>query len=305
VIGALALCGIPPFAGFFSKDTILEAVHHSHTPGAGVAYVAVLGGVLITALYTFRMIFMTFHGKERFDTAGSSHGAHGGPSGHGHDEHGAHGGAHDDGKGHDAHAHDGHDHGHAGPPRESPWVVTVPLVALAIPSIYAGWAYAGPLLYEGFFGASIFVDPAHDPLLALREHWTGPAGFALHGLTGPPFWLALAGIVAAWYLYVKRPGLPAAIARRLRPLYALLANKYYVDEIYQAVFAGGALRIGRGFWKIGDMGVIDGLFVNGSAAVVGWFAGVIRRVQSGFIYHYAFMMIIGVLALLTLWFARA
>jgi NADH-quinone oxidoreductase subunit L len=295
VIGALALCGIPPFAGFFSKDTILEAVHHSHTPGAGIAYAAVLGGVLITALYTFRMIFMTFHGKERFDTAGAA-------SGHGHDQHGAHDhGAH----GQDGHGHDADDHGHGGPPRESPWVVTVPLVALAIPSIYAGWVYAGPLLYEGFFGASIFVDPARDPLLALREHWRGPAAFALHGLAGPPFWLALAGIVAAWYLYVKRPHLPAAIARRLRPLYVLLANKYYVDEIYQVVFAGGALRIGRGFWKIGDMGIIDGFFVNGSAAVVGWFAGVIRRVQSGFIYHYAFMMIIGVLALLTLWFARA
>ncbi len=294
LIGALALCGIPPFSGFYSKDTILEAVRESHTPGAGIAYVAVLSGVLVTALYTFRMIFMTFHGKERFDPAGSGHGHDDGhqSGGHGHDEHAAHGHGHDE-------------HTPHGPPRESPWVVTVPLIALAIPSIYAGWAYAGPLLYEGFFGNSIVVDPSHDPLLELRRLWHGPAEFALHGLLTLPFWLAVGGIVLAWYLYLKRPDLPGRIAAQLRPIHALLVNKYYLDELYQAVFAGGALRVGRGLWKIGDMGVIDGFFVNGSAAVVGWFAGVIRRVQSGFVYHYAFMMIIGVLALLTLWFARA
>jgi len=300
VIGALALCGIPPFAGFFSKDTILEAVRESHTPGAGIAYVAVLSGVLITALYTFRMIFMTFHGKERFDVSGAAHGhdhsAHDAAA-HGRDEHG-HGGHGDD-------AHDSHDHGHqGGPPRESPWVVTVPLIALAIPSIYAGWAYAGPLLYEGFFGASIYVDPAHDPLHKLAEEWHGPAAFALHGFTGLPFWLGVAGIVLAWYLYLKRPDLPAVIATRLRPLYTLLVNKYYLDEINQTLFASGARRAGQGLWNVGDRGIIDGFFVNGSAALVGWVAGVIRRVQSGFVYHYAFMMIIGVLALLTLWFAR-
>jgi NADH-quinone oxidoreductase subunit L len=304
VIGALALCGIPPFAGFFSKDTIIEAVRESHTPGAAIAYASVLGGVLITALYTFRMIFMTFHGKERFDLGGGVHSRqHGSQAGSAskHDEH-----VHDE-YGHDEHAHDEHgspDHGHAGPPRESPWVVTVPLIALAIPSIYAGWAYAGPLLYQGFFGSSIYVDPAHDPLLKLAEEWHGPAAFALHGLVSLPFWLAVGGIVTTWYLYLKRPDLPAAIAARLRPVYALLVNKYYLDEIYQAVFASGARRFGEALWNIGDKGVIDGFFVNGSAALVGRVAGVIRRVQSGFVYHYAFMMIIGVLALLTLWFAR-
>jgi NADH-quinone oxidoreductase subunit L len=299
LIGGLALCGIPPFAGFFSKDTILEAVRESHTPGAGIAYASVLGGVLVTALYTFRMIFMTFHGKERFDLAGAGHAqGHGGETGsshggqrgageHGHDDHGSHG------------------HGHGGPPRESPWVVTVPLIALAIPSIYAGWAYAGPLLYGGFFGGSIYVDPSRDPLLKLGEEWHGAAAFALHGFTGLPFWLAVGGIVITWYLYVRRPDLPAVIAARLRPVYALLVHKYYFDEIYQAVFARGACLVGGGLWKVGDIGIIDGFFVNGSARAVGWFAGVIRRVQSGFVYHYAFMMIIGVLVLLTLWFARA
>jgi NADH-quinone oxidoreductase subunit L len=265
LIGALALCGIPPFAGYFSKDAILEAVHESHTPGAGIAYAAVLSGVFVTALYTFRMMFMTFHGKERYE----AHGAH------------------------------------AAAPHESPWVVTVPLVALAVPSIFAGWAYIAPLLFDGFFGNSLVVGPQPDPLAALAEHWHGPLAFALHGLTAPPFWLALAGVATAWYLYIRRPELPDRIAQRLHGLYKVLVNKYYFDDVYQALFAGGARLIGNGFWKIGDVGIIDGLFVNGSARVVGWFAGVIRQVQSGFIYHYAFMMIIGVLLLLTLWFARA
>jgi NADH-quinone oxidoreductase subunit L len=265
LIGALALCGIPPFAGYFSKDAILEAVRESHTPGAGIAYAAVLSGVFVTALYTFRMMFMTFHGKERFET------------------HGEHGAA----------------------PHESPWVVTVPLVALAVPSIYAGWAYVDPLLFEGFFGSSLVVGPQPDPLAVLAEHWHGPLAFALHGLTAPPFWLAVAGAASAWYLYIRRPDLPDRIAQRLHGLYKVLVNKYYFDDVYQALFAGGARLIGNGFWKIGDVGIIDGFFVNGSARVVGWFAGVIRQVQSGFIYHYAFMMIIGVFLLLTLWFARA
>ena len=285
VIGSLALAGIPPFAGFFSKDAILEAVHLSSTPGHGIAYVAVLSGVFITALYTFRMLFMTFHGEERFAAhAGDGHAV----------------------QGHDAHGSDSHGPGgHAGPPRESPWVVTVPLIALAIPSLYAGWAYIEPLLFGVFFEGAIVVDAAHDPLARLKEAFHGPAAFALHGFTAAPFWLALAGIVTAWYLYLKRPQLTDAIAHRLIALYRLLLNKYYFDDLYQAVFAGGARRLGGGLWRIGDERIIDGLFVNGSARVVGWFAGVIRHVQSGFVYHYAFMMIIGVLLLLTLWLARA
>ncbi|HEY7760093.1 MAG TPA: NADH-quinone oxidoreductase subunit L [Burkholderiales bacterium] len=275
VVGSLALAGIPPFAGFFSKDAILEAVHLSSTPGHGIAYVAVLSGVFITALYTFRMLFMTFHGKERFS---------------GHAE-----------SGHDAHGHGAH----AGPPHESPWVVTVPLIALAIPSIYAGWAYVEPLLFGAFFDGAIVVDAAHDPLAKLKEEFHGPAAFALHGLAAAPFWLALAGIVSAWYLYIKRPELPEAIARRLAGIYRVLVNKYYFDDLYQAVFAGGARLLGGGLWRIGEERVIDGFFVNGSARVVGWFAGVVRHFQSGFVYHYAFMMIIGVFVLLTLWLARA
>jgi NADH-quinone oxidoreductase subunit L len=280
LIGALALAGIPPFAGFFSKDAIIEAVHLSSTPGHGIAYVAVLSGVFITALYTFRMLFMTFHGKERF--AAHAEAAH---DGHGHGEHG---------------------HGaHAGAPRESPWVVTVPLIGLAIPSIYAGWAYVEPLLFGGFFAGAIVVDAGHDPLARLKEAFHGPAAFALHGLAAAPFWLALAGIASAWYLYIKRPELPEAIARRLAGVYRVLVNKYYFDDLYQAVFAGGARLLGGGLWRIGEERVIDGFFVNGSARVVGWFAGVIRHFQSGFVYHYAFMMIIGVFVLLTLWLARA
>jgi NADH-quinone oxidoreductase subunit L len=292
VIGTLALCGIAPFAGFFSKDAIIEAVHDSHTPGAGIAYVAVLLGVFVTALYSFRLLFMTFHGKERFDA-----------NGHG-DSHGA---AH--GTGHaNAHGHgDGHGdpHGHAGPPKESPWVVTLPLIALAVPSIYSGWAYIEPLLFGGFFKGAIVVAPEHDVLARLGEEFHGAAAFVLHGITALPFWLALAGIVAAWYLYLRRPELPDAIAARAKWLYTLLQNKYYMDELYEKVFAAGGRGLGRLLWKVGDVAIIDGVFVNGSAKVIGWWAAVIRRFQSGFIYHYAFMMIIGVFLLLTLWIARA
>jgi NADH-quinone oxidoreductase subunit L len=271
--GALALCGIPPFAGFFSKDSLIEAVHLSTTPGAGIAYAAVLSGVFVTALYTFRMMFMTFHGKERFHAGAHGHGTHG--------------------------------HGHGGTPHESPWVVTLPLVLLAIPSVYAGWACIEPLLFGGFFGDSILVAPAHDVLARLAEEFHGMPAFVLHGLTAPPSWLALAGIAAAWYLYLAHPELPERVAARVKPLYSLLANKYYFDELYQSVFAGGARKVGNGLWKFGDVAVIDGFFVNGAARVVTWSSAIIRRFQSGFIYHYAFMMIIGVFVLLTLWIARA
>jgi NADH-quinone oxidoreductase subunit L len=300
-IGSLALAGIPPFAGFFSKDAILEAVHLSSTPGQGIAYVAVLAGVFVTALYTFRMLFMTFHGPERFAAPAEPHG-HGGPAGD-HAAAAAHAGGHE-AHGNEAHAH-ADDHGHAGPPRESPWVVTVPLVLLAIPSIYAGWTYIEPFLFGGLFDGAIVAREATDPLARLAEEFHGPAAFALHGLQAAPFWLAVAGIVAAWYLYLKRPELPGRIAQGAGALYRLLANKYYLDDLNQTLFAGGARGLGGLLWKVGDVAVIDGFFVNGSARVVGWFSGVIRRFQSGMVYHYAFMMIIGVFVLLTLWFARA
>ena len=295
VIGALALCGVPPFAGFFSKDSLIEAVGLSTTPGAGIAYAAVLSGVFITALYTFRMLFLTFHGKERFAVT-----AHGGGLHAGHDH--AHVGNHPhEGK----HDHDAGHGTHGGAPRESPWVVTLPLIALAIPSVYAGWAYIGPLLFEGFFGKSIQVDAAHDVIARMAEEFHGVPAMMLHGLAAPPFWLALAGIVTAWYLYLRRPELPARIAERIKPVYAALVNKYWFDEAYQFLFADGARKLGTLLWKVGDVAIIDNFFVNGSARVVAWGAAVIRQLQSGYVYTYAFFMIFGVLTLLTWWFVRA
>ena len=278
LIGSLALCGIPPFAGFFSKDSLIEAVQLSITPGAGIAYAAIVTGVFVTALYTFRMMFMTFHGEERFRT----HAAHEGHAAGGHE----------------------HDDGHGGTPRESPLVVTIPLVLLAIPSVYAGWAYIQPLLYGGFFGDSIVVLPAHGVLVELGREFHGALEMVVHAPSALPFWFALAGVAVAWYLYLRRPELPRIIAERIKPVYSLIVNKYYFDEAYQAL-AEGARKLGTALWKVGDVAVIDGFFVNGAARVIGWTAAIIRRFQSGFIYHYAFMMIIGVFVLLTLWFARA
>jgi len=276
LIGSLALCGLPPFAGFFSKDSLIEAVQLSTTPGAGIAYAAALSSVFVTALYTFRMMFMTFHGEERFHAAS-----------HSKDDAGAEG------------------HGHGGTPRESPLVVTAPLVLLAIPSVYAGWDYIEPLLFGGFFGDSIVVLAPHNVLAKLAEEFHGASEMILHAPASMPFWLALAGVVTAGYLYLWRRDLPERIAARVKPLYTVLVNKYYFDEIYQALFADGTRRLATALWKVGDVAIIDGFFVNGAARVVAWASAIIRRFQSGFIYHYAFMMIIGVFVLLTLWFARA
>ena len=278
VIGSLALCGMPPFAGFFSKDAIIEAVHLSTIPGHGYAYFAVTTGVYVTALYTFRMLFLAFHGKERFNVA------HYGADGtHAHDA---------------AHAGDAH---HGGPPKESPWVVTVPLVLLAIPSVYAGWAYVEPMLVGDFFGVSIVVRPEHPSIWAFRAEWHGIAAFVRHGVLSVPFWMALAGIVSAWYLYLVNPGLPARMAKALGPVYALLLNHYYFDRFNAWFFAGGARVLGGFLSRVGDRSIIDGFFVNGAARVVGWTAALVRNVQSGYVYHYAFTMILGVFALLTWW----
>ncbi|MEW5943093.1 MAG: NADH-quinone oxidoreductase subunit L [Pseudomonadota bacterium] len=276
VIGSLALAGIPPFAGFFSKDAIIEAVAESHLAGSGFAYFAVLCGVFITALYSFRMLFLTFHGKERFEIH------------HGHDGHG--------------HGHD--DHGHGGAPHETPWVVTVPLMALAVPSVIAGFLYIEPMLFGGFFGDAIMVRPEHDVLGHMKEEFHGVLAFMLHGVLALPFWLALAGIGAAWFLYMKRPELPARIKEKAGIIYNVLENKYGFDAFNDWFFAGGARQLGRGLWRFGDVTVIDGFFVNGAARVVGWMSTVIRRLQSGFIYHYAFAMIIGAFVLMT-WFVRS
>ncbi len=280
LIGSLALIGTPLFAGFYSKDLIIEAVGASNVPGAGFAYFAVLAGVFVTAFYSFRMYFLVFHGKERFGTA--------------HDHH----------DGHDGHG-DEHHHGLAPgqKPHESPLVVTLPLIALAIPSVIIGFLTIEPMI-GNYFGKAILVDPTHPAMAELQEKFHGAAAMALHGLMTAPFWLALAGVVLAWYFYLKRPDIPAALKERFSGLYTLLDNKYYFDRFNEIVFAGGARLIGKGLWRGGDVAVLDGVVVNGSARLVGWISRLARRLQTGYLYTYAFTMIIGVFALLSLWLKR-
>jgi NADH-quinone oxidoreductase subunit L len=282
VIGSLALAGMPPFAGFFSKDAIIEAVHFSKIPGHAYAYFAVMTGVFVTAFYSFRMLFLAFHGKERFDTSGHDHDA-----GHGHDE-AAHGDEH------------GAVH-HGMPPRESPWVVTVPLVLLAIPSVLAGWLFVEPMLIADYFGGSIVVRPEHPAIWEFKAEWHGLAAFTEHGVLSLPFWLAVAGIAAAWYCYLVNPALPEKLKRSAGAIYTLLDNKYYFDRFNDWFFAGGARVLGGFLSRVGDRTIIDGFFVNGAARVVGWTAALMRHIQSGYVYHYAFTMIVGVFALLTWW----
>jgi NADH-quinone oxidoreductase subunit L len=292
LIGALANAGFPPFAGFFSKDSIIEAVHLSTTSGAGFAYLLILAGVFVGGFYSFRLVFFAFHGKERFRDA-PAHGTHGGQ-------------AAQDAHGHDSHGHDDHGHGHHGPvePKESPWVVTVPLILLAIPAIASGWLI-GPVLFGGWFGGSIYISPEHPAIAAMAKDFNGVIGMMAHGLMTPPFWLALGGAATAWYLYIARPDLPAVIKAKYGVLARILERKYGFDEFNDWFFAGGARLLGRGLWKGGDQGLIDGIAVNGSARVVGWIASIVRLFQSGHIYQYAFSMIIGVFVLLTLWLNRA
>jgi NADH-quinone oxidoreductase subunit L len=270
-IGALALIGTPFFSGFYSKDALIEAVGESHRWGAVYAYWCVQAGAFVTALYTFRLIFMTFHGEERFGKAGTTHG--------------------------------NHDHG--GAPHESPWVVTAPLVALAIPSVIIGYLTVGPLLFGGAFGGSIFVNEANDVVGELGREFHGPLGFALHGLMGPTFWLALAGVLTAWYLYLKNTALPERIAQRFRLLYNVLVNKYYFDWFNERVIAPFARLVGRMFWKGGDGLLIDGVLVDGTARLIDWTAGKGRRIQTGYLYTYAFWMVIGLAALLGWFLVRA
>jgi NADH-quinone oxidoreductase subunit L len=271
LLGSLALIGTPLFAGFYSKDSIIEAVHFSHLPGAGFAHFAVLAGVFVTAFYSFRMYFLVFHGKERFDQ--------------------------------DPHAHHGDSHGHHGAPHaphESPWVVTVPLVLLAIPSVVIGYMTIGPMLFGDFFKDAIIVDAVrHEAMKMLGEEFHGPVKMALHALTTLPFWLAVAGVASSYYLYMVNPALPTAIKARVMPIYTLLENKYYMDWFNENVLARAARALGVGLWKGGDEAVIDGALVNGSWKVVGWVAGVVRRVQTGYLYHYALAMILGVFVLMT------
>jgi NADH-quinone oxidoreductase subunit L len=275
-IGSLALIGTPFFAGFYSKDAIIEAVGESHRWGSGYAYACVLGGVFITALYTFRMLFMTFHGPERFREALA----------HGHDEHG----------------HDDHGHGD-GVPHETPWVVRGPLVALAIPSIVIGALCVKSVLFGGYFGNSIFVLPPNDVMAKLGEELHDPIwlNFAVKGFMAPAFWLALSGVIAAWLFFLKKPEWADAWARALAPLRTLLVNKYYFDWFNENVLCALARGLGKGLWRAGDQILIDGGMVNGTAATVGRLGGLLRHLQSGYLYTYAFWTMIG-LALLLGWF---
>lgn len=270
LIGAIANAGIPPFSGFFSKETIIEAARVSTTPGHWFAYVLALGGVFVGAVYSFRLVFFAFHGKERFGEA----------------DHGDHG----------DHSHD--DHGHHGPPKESPWVVTLPLILLAIPSIFIGALTMGPMLYGDWFGSSIAKTKTME---TLAGEFHGAWAMVLHAFGTLPFWLAIAGVALAWFLYIKRPDLPAVVKAKAGILATILERKYGFDEFNDWFFAGGARKLGTGLFTWGDRTIIDGIMVNGTARLIGWFAGVARRMQTGFIYHYAFMMILGVFGILT-WF---
>src|SRR5680860_310043 len=252
--GSLALIGFPGFSGFFSKDAIIEAAQASHLPGAGLAYWLLLLGVFVTALYTFRMFFLVFHGPERIDPQVR------------------------------AHLH------------ESPRVITWPLMALALPSVIAGFVI-GPLLFDGFFDDTIQVAPAHDVLAELEHHYHGVVSYILHGLTTAPVWLAFAGLATAWWLYIQRPDLPAVIERRFSWVNAILQRKYGFDEFNEHVIAGGGRGLAHVLWRAGDVSIIDGAMVNGTARMVGWLSGRARLAQTGYLYHYAFVMIIGLLLL--------
>ena len=256
LIGSLALIGFPGFSGFFSKDAIIEAVHISTIPGSGFAYFAVVSGVFITALYSFRLFFMVFHGKERFE------------------------------------------HHEGQTPEESPLVVTLPLILLAIPSVIAG-LFIGQMVFGDFFGASIFVLEEHDVLGHHAANYQGIWSFILHGVAALPFWLAMAGVAMAYYLYMLRPDIPIRMHQTFNWLYRIMDNKYGFDRFNDVIFSGGARVIGRVLWKVGDEAIIDGTLVNGAARTIGFASKVGRQLQSGYLYHYAFAMILGVWLLLT------
>jgi NADH-quinone oxidoreductase subunit L len=274
LLGSLALIGTPLFSGFYSKDEIILAIHASKLPGASFAYYAVLAGVFVTAFYSFRMYFLVFHGKERFDQNPEAH----------HDHH------HDDNHGeHNAH----------GKPHESAWVVTLPLVLLAIPAVLIGFFTIQPMLFGEFFKDSIYVDfNIHEAMTVLREDFHGPLQLALHGLTSAPFWLALSGVALSYYMYIINPAWPAAIKRTFLPVYTLLDNKYYLDWFNENVLARGARALGGLLWE-NDKKVIDGTLVNGSWKVVAFISSITRKLQTGYLYHYAFSMILGMFLLIT------
>ncbi|CAM8648573.1 NuoL NADH,ubiquinone oxidoreductase subunit 5 (chain L)/Multisubunit Na+/H+ antiporter, MnhA subunit [Comamonadaceae bacterium] len=272
LLGSLALIGTPLFSGFYSKDSIIEAVHASNLPASGFANFAVLAGVFVTAFYSFRMYFLVFHGKERFDQNPDAH----------HDDHG-HG-----------------DHHHDAVPHESPWVVWVPLVLLAIPSVMIGYFTIGPMLHGDFFKDVIYVNHAlHPAMEEISSKFNGAAAMASHSLSTLPLWLAVAGVVSSYVFYMMFPAIPAAIKRVAQPIYTLLENKYYLDWFNENVLARGARLLGTGLWKVGDQAIIDGAVVNGSWKLVGLLSGFVRKAQSGYLYHYALVMILGIFVLMT------
>ncbi len=272
LLGSLALIGTPLFSGFYSKDSIIEAVRASHLPGAGFAYFAVVAGVFVTAFYSFRMYFLVFHGDERFRHKPF-------PGEHDH---------HDDGPHHDV------------TPHESPWVVTAPLILLALPSVVIGYVTIQPMLFGDFFKGAIVNDIARHPaMLELASHFHSAGGMAMHSLQTVPLWLAVAGVVTAWWFYLKQPAIPAAIKARFAWIYRLLDNKYYMDWFNEHVLAAGTRRVGIGLWKGGDVGLIDGALVNGSARAVGAVAQLTRLLQTGYLYFYALVMLLGVFGLRT------
>ena len=274
LIGSLALIGTPFFSGFYSKDSIIEAVAESALPAAGFAHFAVFAGVFVTAFYSFRMYFLVFHGAERYDLNPDAH----------HDDH-----AHDDGH---------HDH----TPHESPWVVTVPLLLLAIPSVVIGYFTIDAMLFGDFFKDAIFVnEDKHEAMHELGHAYHGAIAMAMHAFSSAPFWLALAGVVSSYYMYMINPAVPAAIKRACMPIYTLFENKYYMDWINENILARGARALGIGLWRGADQSVIDGGIVNGSWKLVGAVSAVSRQLQSGYLYHYALAMIVGVFLLMT-WF---
>ena len=257
-IAALASAGVPGFSGFFSKDAIIEAVYFANIPGVDFAYFCLLATVFVTALYTFRLIFMTFHGQPRMDTHTKEH------------------------------------------LHESPWVVTVPLMILAIPTVAAGW-FIGPIVFGDYFNNVIYVSPQHNAIEKLGAEFSGIGGMMVHALSTAPFWLSTAGIFSAWFLYSAKTDLPGKIKTKLSILFTLLDRKYYIDEFYSWFFAGGTRALGTVLWKYGDVKIIDGFFVNGAARVVAWTSTIVRQYQTGYIYHYAFTMIVGIFVVLTLW----
>ncbi len=260
LIGTLALIGFPGFSGYFSKDAIIEAVHYSHIPGAGFAYICILLGVFITAFYSFRMFFLVFHGEERFDDHTREH------------------------------------------LHESPKVVTWPLILLAIPSVILGALTIGSMLFGGFFGEAIYVAKDHDVVAKIGEHYHGPLSFVLHGFKTPALYLAFAGAISAWFIYLKNPSIADWFAKKFGFVHRLLENKYGFDDFNQKVFAGGSIALAGKLWSVGDVKLIDGVMVNGTANKIGFFSSLARGKLTGYLYNYAFVMIAGLLAMLTIFF---